>query len=81
MKAPRFKELFAQLPSLNQPQRLQLLAALHPAAGLDRVVVLMAEIRPPLRRRPDHAIAATATARPTTCNGSAAASVDAPSTT
>lgn len=53
MKAPRFKKLFAQLPSLNQPQRLQVLAALHPAAGLDRIIALIAEIRAPLRRCPD----------------------------
>ena len=53
MKAPKFKKLFAQLPSLNQPQRLQVLAALHPAAGLDRVISLIAEIRAPGRRCPD----------------------------
>ena len=53
MKAPKFQKLFAQLPSLNQPQRLQLLAALHPAAGLDRVVALIAETRGPGRRCPD----------------------------
>ncbi|MGH8486402.1 MAG: IS1595 family transposase [Pseudomonas sp.] len=53
MKAPRFKRLFAQLPSLNQPQRLQVLAALHPAAGLDRIIALIAEIRTPGRRCPE----------------------------
>jgi len=53
VKAPRFKKLFAQLPFLNQPQRLQVLAALHPAAGLDRVIALIAEIRAPGRRCPD----------------------------
>ena len=53
MKSPQFKKLFTQLPSLNQPQRLQLLAALHPAAGLDRIVALIGEIRTPLRRCPD----------------------------
>ena len=54
MKAPRFKKLVAQLPLLNQPQRLQLLDALHhPAAGLDRIIALIAEIRAPLRRCPD----------------------------
>ena len=53
MKTPRFKKLFAQLPLLNQPQRLQLLAVLHPAAGLDRVVALIAEIRGPGRHCPD----------------------------
>jgi len=46
-------KLFAQLPSLNQPQRLQVLAVLHPAAGLDRVIGLIAEIRAPRRRCPD----------------------------
>lgn len=45
MKAPRFAKLFAQLPLLNQPQRLQLLEALRPAAGLDQVIALIAEIR------------------------------------
>jgi len=53
VKAPGFMKLLAQLPSLNQPQRLQLLAVLHPAAGLDRVVALIAEIRAPRRRCPD----------------------------
>ena len=37
MKAPQFEKLFAQLALLNQPQRRQVLVALHPAAGLDRV--------------------------------------------
>jgi len=45
MKAPRCIELFAQLSQLNQPQRQQVLAALHPAAGLDRVIALIDEIR------------------------------------
>ena len=53
MNAPRFKKLVAQLPSLNQPHRLQLLDALHPAAGLDRVIAFIAEIRAPGRRCPD----------------------------
>ena len=53
MKAPKFRKLYAQLPSLNQPQRLPLLAALHPAAGLDRIVALIAQIRAPGRRCPD----------------------------
>ena len=35
MKAPKFAKLFAQLMLLNQHQRQQVLAALHPAAGLD----------------------------------------------
>jgi len=49
MKAPRFKGWFAKLPSLNQPQRQQVLDALHPAAGLDQVVVLIDEVRAPGR--------------------------------
>jgi hypothetical protein len=35
MRASYFKKWFARLPALNLPQRLQTLAALHPAAGLD----------------------------------------------
>ncbi|MEM8513297.1 transposase-like protein [Massilia sp. MP_M2] len=49
MKAPRFKNWFAKVPSLNGPQRRQVLDALHPAAGLDQVVALIAEIRAPGR--------------------------------
>jgi transposase-like protein len=49
MKAPRFKGWFAKLPSLNQPQRRQVLDALHPAAGLDQVVALIGEVRAPDR--------------------------------
>jgi transposase-like protein len=49
MKAPRFKGWFAKLPSLNQPQRRQVLDALHPAVGLDQVVALITEIRAPGR--------------------------------
>jgi len=49
MKAPRFKGWFAKLPSLNQPQRRQVLDALHPAAGLDQVVALIDEVRAPGR--------------------------------
>jgi len=49
MKAPRFKGWFAKLPSLNQPQRRQVLNALHPAAGLDQVVALIGEVRAPGR--------------------------------
>ena len=52
MKAPRFAKLFAQLPLLNQPQRLQVLDALHPAAGLDRIISLIGEIRSAGRRCP-----------------------------
>ncbi len=49
MKAPRFKGWFAKLPSLNQPQRRQVLDALHPAVGLDQVVALITEVRAPGR--------------------------------
>ena len=49
MKAPRFKNWFARLPALNQPQRRQVLDALHPAAGLDQVVALIAQARAPAR--------------------------------
>ena len=45
MKAPGFATLLAQLQLLNQSQRQQLLDALHPAAGLDRVVTLIDQIR------------------------------------
>nr|WP_313168506.1 hypothetical protein [Massilia oculi] len=53
MKAPKFEKLFAQLALLNQPQGQQVLAALHPAAGLNRVVALIGEIRSKGRRCPD----------------------------
>ena len=52
MQAPKFEKLFAQLALLNQPQRQQVLAALHPAAGLDRVVALIGDIRSRARRCP-----------------------------
>ena len=52
MKAPSFKKWFARLPALNQPQRLQTLAALHPAAGLDRVLALIGQIGAAHRRCP-----------------------------
>ena len=45
MKAPGFTQFFEQLPALNQAQRQQVLAALHPAAGLDQVIALIAQIR------------------------------------
>ena len=45
MKAPAFTRLFAKLSLLNQPQRLQVLDALRPAAGLDQVVGLIDQIR------------------------------------
>jgi len=49
MKAPRFKNCFAKLPLLNQPQRRQVLGALHPLAGLEQVVALITEVRTPGR--------------------------------
>ena len=45
MKAPRFRNWFAKLSALNQPQRRQLLDALHPAAGIDQVAALIAQAR------------------------------------
>jgi transposase-like protein len=53
MKAPKVEKPFAQLPRLNQPQRQQVLAALHPAAGRDGVVALIDEIRSKGRRCSD----------------------------
>ncbi|WP_314443053.1 IS1595 family transposase [Massilia timonae] len=53
MQAPKFEKLFAQLALLNQPQRRQVLAALHPAAGLDRMIALIGAIRSKGRRCPD----------------------------
>lgn len=52
MIAPRFKSWFATLPSPDHPQHRQLRDALHPAAGLDQVVALIAQIRAPGRRCP-----------------------------
>jgi len=49
MKAPRFRNWFARLSSLNQPQRRQALDTLHPAAGLDQVVALIDQARAPGR--------------------------------
>jgi len=37
MQAPEFATLFAQLAQLDQRQPRQVLAALHPVAGLGRV--------------------------------------------
>ena len=51
MRAPHFKKWFAKLPALNVPQRLQTLAALHPA-GLDRVIALIGQIGAAVRRCP-----------------------------
>ena len=52
MKAPRFTKWFAALPALNQPQRLQVLDALRPAAGLHQVLALIEQCRSPGRRCP-----------------------------
>jgi transposase-like protein len=52
MKAPRFKKWFASLPALNQPQRLRVLDALRPAAGLHALLALIEHWRGPGRRCP-----------------------------
>ena len=52
MKAPRFTKWFAALPALNQPQRLRVLDALRPAAGLHQVLALIQQCRSPGRRCP-----------------------------
>ena len=52
MKAPGFKKWFARLPTLNQPQRLQVLHALRPAAGLAQVIALIEQARSSDRRCP-----------------------------
>ncbi len=52
MKLPRFTKWFAALPALNQPQRLQVLDALRPAAGLHQVLALIEHLRSPGRRCP-----------------------------
>jgi len=52
MRAPHFKKWFAKLPALNVPQRLQTLAALHPAVGLDQVIALIGQAAAATRRCP-----------------------------
>jgi len=52
MKAPRFTKWFAALPALNQFQRLQVLDALRPAAGLHQVIALITQCRSTDRRCP-----------------------------
>ncbi len=52
MRAPYFRKWFARLPALNLPQRLQTLAALRPAAGLDQVIALIGQIGAASRRCP-----------------------------
>ena len=52
MKALGFTQWLAQLSRLTQPQRRQALAALQPAVGLDRIIVLIGQIRASARRCP-----------------------------
>jgi len=52
MKAPHFAQWFTGLTLLNQPQRKQVQAFLHPAVGLDQVVALIDKIRSGGRRCP-----------------------------
>ncbi|MBD8532350.1 MULTISPECIES: IS1595 family transposase [unclassified Massilia] len=52
MKAPGFKKWLAALPTLNQPQRIRVLAALRPAAGLHQLLALIEQVRGPGRRCP-----------------------------
>ena len=52
MKTPRFTKWFAALPALNQPQRLRVLDALRPAAGLYQILALIGECRSDGRRCP-----------------------------
>jgi len=52
MKAPRFTKWFAALPALNQPQRLKVLDALHPAAGLHELLALLERTTCATRRCP-----------------------------
>lgn len=52
MKAPRFTKWFAALRALNPPQRLRVLDALRPAAGLHQVLALIEQYRSAGRRCP-----------------------------
>jgi transposase-like protein len=52
MKTPRFTNWFAKLQLLNRLQRLRVLDALHPGAGLDQVIGLIDQIRAPGRSCP-----------------------------
>ncbi len=52
MQAPCFATWLAGLALLNQPQRRQVLAALQPSAGLDRIIALIGRIRSASRRCP-----------------------------
>ena len=52
MKAPGFKRWFARLPALNGPQRLLVLHALRPAAGLAQIIALIEQARSADRRCP-----------------------------
>jgi hypothetical protein len=69
MKAPEFAKLFNGLPLLNQRQRQQVLAVLHPAAGLDRVIALIGEIRSKERCCPDCGCDVCRAGYPTTLAG------------
>ena len=52
MKAPGFKRWLARLPALNGPQRLLVLHALRPAAGLAQIIALIEQARSADRRCP-----------------------------
>ena len=52
MKGAGFKKWFARVPALNQPQRLQVLHALRPAAGLAHIIALIEQARSSERRCP-----------------------------
>ena len=71
MRAPRFNNWVAKLPLLNVPQRLRVLDALHPAAGLDQVIALIGHVRAPGRCCPSPCAQACVfgarTAAPSTC--------------
>ena len=53
MRSAQFQTWFAGLALLNQPQRGCVRAALHPAAGLARVIALIEQIRSAGRCCPD----------------------------
>lgn len=52
MQSERFAQWLTELIQLNDHQRERVWDALHPAAGLDRIVALIAHIRGPARRCP-----------------------------
>jgi len=49
MKSPHFKDWFAGLALLNQPQRKLVHDAMLPAAGLDQIIALIDKVRAPTR--------------------------------